>query len=85
VQVTHNSWLTAKPDPLVIQKASPLFATLIKLGKGDRVKVSGHFIAIGGDVAKWKQQYCFIEGSFTIDGGMREPEYWFLFSAVELN
>jgi hypothetical protein len=81
VSISENiSLITTSIEPaLIIGREEPAFRTIVTLGVGDRVKVSGHFVFL----QEWKGQYCFTEGSISYNGGVTKPEWLFRFTEVE--
>jgi hypothetical protein len=72
---TWNNALSDLIDKTLIQPGTPLFNTASQLKKGSRVKFSGVFYrATGVD--------CLKEGSLTLSGKLRSPEFIFRFETV---
>ena len=74
--LTWNNALTDSIYSTMIEKSSPVYASLMDMSVGDKVKVSGRFIPTDGDL---------LEGSITIKGAMTAPEFLFRFSDITSN
>ncbi|NTB99099.1 zinc ribbon domain-containing protein [Agrobacterium tumefaciens] len=71
------TWNNAMSDILhstLIEKGTPLYASLVNMSAGDRVKVSGNFIRAEADGL--------FEQSITIRGAMTAPEFLFKFTDI---
>ncbi|MGV1962969.1 hypothetical protein ACQZ5G_22015 [Agrobacterium sp. 22-214-1] len=71
------TWNNAISDVLhstLIEKGTPLYAALVNMSTGDRVKVSGNFIHAEADGL--------FEQSITIRGAMTAPEFLFKFTDI---
>ncbi len=71
------TWNNAMSDVLhstLIEKGTPLYAALVNMSAGDRVKVSGNFIHAEADGL--------FEQSITIRGAMTAPEFLFKFTDI---
>lgn len=71
------TWNNAMSDVLhstLIEKGTPLFAALVNMSVGDKVKVSGNFIRAEADGL--------LEQSITIRGAMTAPEFLFKFTDI---
>lgn len=72
-----TTWNNAISDVLhstLIEKGTPLYAALVNMSAGDRVKVSGNFIRAEADGL--------YEQSITIRGAMTAPEFLFKFTDI---
>lgn len=81
VRVASNidlaTWNNAISDVLhstLIEKGTPLYATLVNMSVGDKVRVSGNFIRAEADGL--------FEQSITIHGAMTAPEFLFKFTDI---
>lgn len=81
VRVASNidlaTWNNAISDVLhstLIEKGTPLYATLVNMSVGDKIKVSGNFIRAEADGL--------FEQSITIRGAMTAPEFLFKFDHI---
>ncbi|WP_125271102.1 hypothetical protein [Agrobacterium sp. FDAARGOS_525] len=81
VRVASNidlaTWNNAISDVLhstLIEKGTPLYAALVNMSVGDKVKVSGNFIRAEADGL--------FEQSITIRGAMTAPEFLFKFTDI---
>ncbi|PYG55240.1 zinc ribbon domain-containing protein [Rhizobium sp. UGM030330-04] len=75
--INLTTWNNAISDVLhstLIEKGTPLYATLMNMSAGDRVKVSGDFIRAEADGL--------FEQSITIRGAMTAPEFLFKFTDI---
>ncbi len=71
------TWNNAMSDALhstLIEKGTPLYAALVNMSVGDKVKVSGNFIRAEADGL--------FEQSITIRGAMTAPEFLFKFTDI---
>ncbi|MEI3806637.1 hypothetical protein V6R85_19135 [Agrobacterium sp. CCNWLW32] len=71
------TWNNAISDVLhstLIEKGTPLYAALVNMSVGDKVKVSGNFIRAEADGL--------FEQSITIRGAMTAPEFLFKFTDI---
>lgn len=71
------TWNNAMSDVLhstLIEKGTPLYAALVNMSAGDKVKVSGNFIRADEDGL--------FEQSITIRGAMTAPEFLFKFTDI---
>ncbi|NTA82607.1 zinc ribbon domain-containing protein [Agrobacterium tumefaciens] len=71
------TWNNAMSDVLhstLIEKGTPLYAALVNMSAGDKVKVSGDFIRAEADGL--------FEQSITIRGAMTAPEFLFKFTDI---
>lgn len=71
------TWNNAISDVLhstLIEKGTPLYASLVNMSAGDKVKVSGNFIRAEADGL--------YEQSITIRGAMTAPEFLFKFTDI---
>ncbi|NTA49630.1 hypothetical protein G6L34_16085 [Agrobacterium tumefaciens] len=71
------TWNNAMSDVLhstLIEKGTPLYAALVNMSAGDKVKVSGNFIRAEADGL--------YEQSITIRGAMTAPEFLFKFTDI---
>ncbi|MGQ2952667.1 MAG: hypothetical protein ACT6RN_23700 [Agrobacterium sp.] len=71
------TWNNAMSDVLhstLIEKGTPLYAALVNMSVGDKVKVSGNFIRAEADGL--------FEQSITIRGAMTAPEFLFKFTDI---
>ena len=71
---TWNNSLSDTFDHTLIKPSTTLFETVSNLKKGQKVKFSGKFFK--------DDDTCISEGSLSLDGKLKEPEYIFRFSQV---
>lgn len=71
---TWNNAVSDYSNKTLIAPESPLYQALMQMKKGDRVRASGQLFRGDSD--------CFREGSISMDGSMREPEFIARFSDV---
>lgn len=71
---TWNNAISDTFNQTLIQPSTPLFDTVSKLKKGQKVKFSGNFFKEEGT--------CILESSLRLDGKLKKPEYIFKFTQV---
>lgn len=71
---TWNNALSDISSNTLIEKGTPVFASLFDLSDGQQVKFSGSFLPSESDFIE--------ETSMTINGSMRNPEFLFRFKSV---
>lgn len=72
---TWNNALSDAFDNTLLDPRSAIFKAAANLDSGDPVRFSGSFIS--------DQDTCIREGSITLGGKLREPEFLFRFSEIE--
>ncbi|WP_172730203.1 hypothetical protein [Neorhizobium tomejilense] len=72
--LTWNNALSDVLHSTLIEKGTPLYAALMNMSVGDKVKVSGNFVRADADGI--------FENSITIDGAMTAPEFLFRFNNI---
>lgn len=71
---TWNNSISDVMHSTLIEKGTPLYAALVNMSAGDKVKVSGSFIHADADGL--------FEQSITIRGAMTDPEFLFKFTDI---
>lgn len=72
--LTWNNMLGDMAYPTMINKGTPVYKSLMNMKVGDKVAVSGSFIVTG--------ERKVLEGSLTIAGTMKSPDFLFQFTDV---
>jgi TonB family protein len=72
---TWNNDISDMADNTLIDPGSPLFQTASSMKPGQTVQFSGHFFS-------GSEGECLKEGSITLSGKLREPEFIFQFSSI---
>ncbi len=71
---TWNNSISDISSETLIEKTSPLYAALLNMTPGQKIRFSGSFFPSSDDYIT--------ETSLTIDGSMKSPEFLFRFSSV---
>lgn len=71
---TWNNTFSDISDQTLIPRGSEAYMAILDLSRGDEIRFSGKFLPSEEDYFK--------EGSLTIDGSMRDPEYLFRFNSI---
>lgn len=72
--LTWNNSLSDSVHGTMIDKGTPLYAAMMNMAVGDKIKVSGNFVSADADGI--------FENSMTIRGAMTAPEFLFRFDAI---